>query len=116
MHRHDNDHVPECQNSCRYGDEAGRAASTGMGMAVDVYDVYGAYKKMRASAMARAFAKAAVVGPKPAGPAAAAPQASATGAPAPTPCAAAPAAAQAQEPDLPGTGAYPPLPHPPAPC
>lgn len=44
----------------RYGDEAAEATNKGMNIAVDAYDVYGAYKSMRTKAMVKAFAKGAV--------------------------------------------------------
>ena len=47
----------------RYGDEAADAAQQSMGMAVDAYDVYGAYKQTRTKALAKAFAKGAVMNP-----------------------------------------------------
>lgn len=52
---------------------------TGMGAAVDAYDVYGAYRSMRATALAKAFVKGAVVSKK------AAPAAASAAAPAGAP-------------------------------
>jgi hypothetical protein len=40
---------------CSYGEQAGVAARQGMSIAVDAYDVYGAYKAMRTRALAKAF-------------------------------------------------------------
>jgi hypothetical protein len=45
---------------CRYGEEAGRAVQKGMGIAVDAYDVYGAYRQVRIKALAKAFVKGAI--------------------------------------------------------
>lgn len=58
IHTSSCEQVNEC--ICRYGDQAAKAAEQGMGMAVDAYDVYGAYKQTRAKALAAAFAKGAV--------------------------------------------------------
>ena len=49
---------------CRYGDEAAEATHKGMNIAVDAYDVYGAYKSMRTKALVKAFAKGAVKHPQ----------------------------------------------------
>eukprot|EP00892_Ulva_mutabilis_P012711 jgi/Ulvmu1/9812/UM056_0053.1 len=48
----------------RYGDEAAEATHKGMHIAVDAYDVYGAYKSMRTKALVKAFAKGAVQHPE----------------------------------------------------
>jgi hypothetical protein len=45
---------------CRYGEEAGKATEKGMGIAVDAYDVYGAYRQVRITALAKAFVKGAI--------------------------------------------------------
>ena len=50
-------------DASRYGDEAAEATHKGMNIAVDAYDVYGAYKSMRTKAMVKAFAKGALKHP-----------------------------------------------------
>jgi hypothetical protein len=56
--------VKQLRCGCRYGDEAGKIAQKGMGIAVDAYDVYGAYKNVRTKALAKAFVQGAISGPE----------------------------------------------------
>jgi hypothetical protein len=70
-----------------------------MGIAVDAYDVYGAYKKTRATALAKAFAKGAFAGGN---------SSTSAGAPQSTPATTNPSVSSVELP-------YPPAPAPPGP-